>query len=690
MIVSDTQASRGGRPESVAPPMRTVSAAPARLDRVPQLRHRPEAAKGLSPLKAVDPARGPGHHGGRTNGVAGVAEKASHEETGELRARLSAVAESLGVLRFVPGTAAERRWAAVLERAGRLARSKLLAELTRGFTAPVVAVVAGGTNVGKSSLFNALLGEAVSSVDARAGHTALPVAAGGGDARAMLAALLPEYVVADAGPGPEGAAGAAERDAPALVLRETATPGGVLLLDSPDVDSALLAHHGRAEDALLASDILVFVTSPTKYNDKQCVEFLLRAAEMGKSVAVLFNFLPGKTPAGGRGDRGPRHEILDDFRRSVLGRLPKGTQAPGVFEFDALAADETADAGRAKKLAKAAREARAFLEGEGARASRVKRAVASGGARHLASSLKPALRALREEARSLESVRATLESAARRAEADYERFLRAQEFIELELVLGRLMARFRVPVLDEVLDVLAFLPRKLAGAILRRATVEERRAERARSVRAKETELLTRTRVDFARSLEECGSDEVAGILYREIVTPGYFSSDLGAAWAAGADARAAVLDAWLGGFEGELVSRIERSPGLRKTLKAFKAVLELGSGVAAAMLTGGISVADLVWAPTATKATQMVLERLGREYFHGKRDEYITLARSTFSDGLDEVLLARLRDRIPASPAADDVDAVERELLWLARSFPATVTRAAEAGGAGEKGGPG
>ena len=40
-----------------------------------------------------------------------MAANASQEETGELRARLAGVARSLGDLRFVPGTAAERDWA---------------------------------------------------------------------------------------------------------------------------------------------------------------------------------------------------------------------------------------------------------------------------------------------------------------------------------------------------------------------------------------------------------------------------------------------------------------------------------------------------------------------------------------------------------------------------------------------------
>ncbi len=143
------------------------------------------------------------------------------EETGELRARLKGLAGSLSALKFVAGTAAERGRSEVLARASRLASSKLLVELERDFAPPVVAVVAGGTNVGKSSLFNALVGQAVSSVDPRAGHTAMPVAAGPEGSREMLSALLPEYTIVDAGPGPEGAGlpGGGGEGEPVLVLR---------------------------------------------------------------------------------------------------------------------------------------------------------------------------------------------------------------------------------------------------------------------------------------------------------------------------------------------------------------------------------------------------------------------------------------------------------------------------------------
>ena len=108
-----------------------------------------------------------------------------------------------------------------LARARRLAEHKLLAELHRSFAPPVVVAVAGGTNVGKSTMFNAILEDEVSSVDARAGHTVCPVVAGGTDAADLTTVLLPDYRTVH---GTKVAGNIA--DAGSLYLAEVSTPGG--------------------------------------------------------------------------------------------------------------------------------------------------------------------------------------------------------------------------------------------------------------------------------------------------------------------------------------------------------------------------------------------------------------------------------------------------------------------------------
>ncbi len=536
--------------------------------------------------------------------------------------------------------------------------------------------MAGGTNVGKSTIFNSLLGRTVSSVDARAGHTRHPVAAGPASGREAVATLLPGASMEDLPgdlSGPSRAARGADPGAPTVFYAEGGSPGGAVLIDSPDIDSSLKAHHSRAFDSLVAADVFLLVASPTKYNDRRCVEFLLDAAAMGKRVAVLFNLLPSADAS--------RRELVDDFRKNVLGRLPKGSAGPEVFEFDLVRDPGSGGEEAAGALAGQAGAAKAYLEGEASRAGDVKRAVTSGGARYLSRSLGGALKALKAQAASLDTVRGDLEGAATRAAADYEAFVRAQEFLDLELVLKRLLDRFKVPVLDDVLNFASALPRWIARAVLKQRTLDERRKTQGESSAAKGLELVVRVRSDFARALESRASDEVATKLYRDIVSVDYFCRDIEAAWSAGAAGRQGVLDSWLASFEGELASRIEKSPGVRVTLQSLKAVLELGAGIGAAVLTGGIGRVDLLIAPAATKAAQLVLERFGREVFSRKREEYVALARTTFAQGLKEVLVGALEERVPSSPSTDDVSALEGDVGWLARSFASDGARRKGAG---------
>jgi hypothetical protein len=140
------------------------------------------------------------------------------------------------------------------------------------------------------------------------------------------------------------------------------------------------------------------------------------------------------------------------------------------------------------------------------------------------------------------------------------------------------------------------------------------------------------------------------------------------------------VLDSWLSAFEGDLASSIEGSPGLRVTIQSLKAVLELGAGIGAAVFTGGIGRIDLLIAPAATKAAQIVLERFGRELFSRKREEYVALARDTFAEDMNDILLTSLGERIPSSPNSEDVAALESDVEWLARSLELHGARKKEA----------
>ncbi|MFC8504391.1 dynamin family protein [Pedococcus sp. NPDC057267] len=189
-----------------------------------------------------------------------------------------------------------------------------------------VVALAGATGSGKSSLFNALVGEDVAMVGARRPTTSRPVAAvwGEEDAGELLDWLgvqhrhrvgpddgaeldgdlgAEELTVAGArdrhearlgnGRGGEGRGGDG-RGSVGLVRgrvgrRREARPGrldGLVLLDLPDFDSRVLAHREESERVLKLVDVFVWVTDPQKYADARLHDDYLKVLATYDAVTV--------------------------------------------------------------------------------------------------------------------------------------------------------------------------------------------------------------------------------------------------------------------------------------------------------------------------------------------------------------------------------------------------------------------
>jgi hypothetical protein len=112
-----------------------------------------------------------------------------------------------------------------------------------------VLALIGGTGVGKSSLLNALAGNAVSPASARRPTTDAPVAWVSGSARAETMPLLDWLGVKDV------------RDHGGELFRDVA------ILDLPDIDSTTPEHRARVDELLPGIDAVVWVADPEKYRD---------------------------------------------------------------------------------------------------------------------------------------------------------------------------------------------------------------------------------------------------------------------------------------------------------------------------------------------------------------------------------------------------------------------------------------
>ena len=205
---------------------------------------------------------------------------------GPLRSRLDALRELVGLsrTRLDSGTLAEA--GRVLDEAA--ARRRLSGQHT-------VVAIAGATGSGKSQLFNALAGVAISETGVRRPTTAAPIACSWSDGAATLIDRI-------------GIPGRLRRR-PLQSAEMEAQLRGLVLIDLPDHDSAAVAHREQVDRVLALVDAVIWVVDPEKYADAILHERYLRPmaghAEVMFVVLNQIDRLPGEAA----------DQVLDDLRR---------------------------------------------------------------------------------------------------------------------------------------------------------------------------------------------------------------------------------------------------------------------------------------------------------------------------------------------------------------------------------------
>ncbi|MFE9400435.1 GTPase [Streptomyces sp. NPDC006530] len=203
---------------------------------------------------------------------------------GTVRGRLDALRELVGLSRTRLDAQALAEAGRVLDEAS--ARQRLSARHT-------VVAIAGATGSGKSTLFNSLARSQISDTGLRRPTTGAPIACSWTD----------------------GAAGLLDRlGIPGRLRRRPldGAPGdleGLVLVDLPDLDSAVVSHRHAADRVLALVDAIVWVVDPEKYADAVLHERYLRPlaghAEVSFVVLNQVDRLPGDAA----------DQVLDDLRR---------------------------------------------------------------------------------------------------------------------------------------------------------------------------------------------------------------------------------------------------------------------------------------------------------------------------------------------------------------------------------------
>lgn len=244
-----------------------------------------------------------------------------------------------------------------------------------GTDAPLLLVaIAGPNNVGKSTLFNALVGATLSPARPEGGLTKQCLAAAHpdtwtGELKDFLARRYDILLVPVGSPAPVDQPGPAGRLY--LVLAD-AVPRGLLVMDTPDFDSVYRDNRERAEALLVTVDVLVFVVSRQTYQNAALVDFLRTAVGHGRPYLLVYNEATREEVA-----RGHLEKLAADVGRPPLGRylaphqpeVEAGEKPLSTFPLDGgptlsalLGEAEHARALKAQALQASLRDARWELE----------------------------------------------------------------------------------------------------------------------------------------------------------------------------------------------------------------------------------------------------------------------------------------------------------------------------------------
>jgi energy-coupling factor transporter ATP-binding protein EcfA2 len=177
--------------------------------------------------------------------------------------------------------------------------------------APLVVVVLGSTGSGKSSLLNALTGAAVSPSGVLRPTTRRPTAVAHPDDAAAFN-LLP---------------GLADRQTVDVVLRADARRG-LVLVDAPDFDSIELANRDLAVELLELADLVIFVSTATRYADQVPWQVLERARQRGVPMLMVLNRLPPESDDSA--------SVIADYRRLIEHGQLADSGAFGAIEIVAV------------------------------------------------------------------------------------------------------------------------------------------------------------------------------------------------------------------------------------------------------------------------------------------------------------------------------------------------------------------
>jgi GTP-binding protein EngB required for normal cell division len=573
---------------------------------------------------------------------------------------LDQLARDLAELSFVPGTETAAENSRRLSRCRRILDLKLCFEAKRDKDASPIVVVAGGTNVGKSTVFNWLATEVVSRSAATARFTKWPAVYVHESEKGPLAdgAFMPGYKKLSL-ERPEQLAESGDGLRVFIRGHGREEAKGIVLVDSPDIDSTHEQNRQVAQDLLDLADAVVFVTTPEKYNDDVCVQYLKEAARVERRVVCVLNKCTAE-------------EVVKDLGAILAETFGQGTEVALVaVPYLSPPSLEAQGPWRETLRKEAAAPGQAGLA--------VRARALEGTRRRLAVELREVANRLREELSVLDRLRSDADAQVARAVESYRDFLLGLDFYELDRVLERVLEHFRIPVLDDIYGGVRKAAGMVSDAVVR--TVSGRQTEDAKTLKLRERRERERVK---AKELYEEARSEITKLTSRVSGPLAHVS----ASWSPPPPSVEAVnqdLERFLGRAEEdaerwidlqtrEHVEFFKQHPYLRNSLRFLKGTFQIGFGLGSAILTGGIlhpghPVETAVSGLVVERGVKIMLDQMGGFLkYQQLKTEYTRSRADLFRALLDQAVRKPFLDRVPVGPTPEKLGRVDEAARELAR----------------------
>ncbi|MBL4849784.1 MAG: dynamin family protein [Planctomycetes bacterium] len=522
--------------------------------------------------------------------------------------QLEQLSLDLAAVSFVPEADSDQRFGQLAARARRLLEVKLAFEALRGPDDPPLVVIAGGTNVGKSTIFNWVVGSDVASSSPLARHTKAPTVYVHGAELGLLreGSFLPSYerlkLESRDDPAREESLGEGA-SAYFLLTHERDEVKGVVLVDSPDIDSTHARNREVAEDLLFLADVVLFVATPEKYNDALCVDYMEQATRLRKGVVWALN-------------KGADEAVADDLRGAIRTQA-RGKEPPKLLELPYLPKPDP------KSDAAFCRELRQAVVTPGREGAALRRTARRGARLALAGDVESVAGRLREELAELDRIRSEAELILDAGRDEYARFLGQVEFYELDQVFEKVLEHFRIPILDDVYagfrSVIGFVSKNVVKLVSGKEPQdgrEKKLAERREQDRQKLKELLdtTRSAINDLPHAHTQVLSEAAATWLEGLVSKSPDEQNL--AVETFLDEAQVEAERWIEAQTAAHVEMLEKHPYAKAALRTVKGVFQVGFGVLSAYLTHGFGPWDVLIGTATERAVKKILESAGG-YMH-------------------------------------------------------------------------